>query len=108
MADRKKKRLLSPRTGPQPKTLGDPVPAAKQSADVAAAVKVGEEILALMEDDVPEKARLDNATYFESVEEKTKGIVETVSRSNRVSEGQRNALDNMLAGVRRWTRDGRE
>lgn len=102
-----KKRLLSPRT--HINTLkGDPVPAAKQHPDVAAALKVGEEILMTIEDEVPSGAKDKNTGFFEGVEEKTNGIIDTISRRNTVSEAQRGALDNMLAAVRKWTRDGRD
>lgn len=84
------------------------MPAERQLPEVAEAVAVGEEVLRTIEDEVPSGAKDRNAGFFEGVEEKTKAIVDSISRRNTVTEGQRKALDNMLAAVRKWTRDGRD
>lgn len=106
-----KRRLLAPRTDVSKSTKRkepDPKPTAELSEDVREAVKVGEEILRTIEDDVRESAKEQNAAFFESVEEKTKAITDSIVRYNRVSPGQRNAFDGMLAGVKKWVHGGRE
>lgn len=104
-----KKRLLTPKSDVSRdtrKTQPDPKPADALSADVAEAAKVGEEILRVIEDDVRDAAKAKNASYFEGVEEKARAITDTITRTNRVSEGQRVALDNMLSGVKKWVHGG--
>jgi hypothetical protein len=106
-----KKRLLSPRSDVSRDTRKkqpDPKPAAELSPDVKAAVAVGEEILRVIEDDVRDAAKAKNAAFFEGVEEKAKAICDSIGRFNRVSEGQRVALDNMLTAVKKWVHGGRD
>lgn len=69
-----------------------------------AAIDLGEEILALIEDDVPEWA-LDKAPdFFEGVQEKTESILEVIRNSGKRTDRQLEALENMLAGVKKWIR----
>lgn len=70
--------------------------------DVAAALKLAQEVLELIEDEVPEWKVLKNQEFFEGVEEKARGIAETVRRTGRVSAGQRAALENMKGAVEKW------
>lgn len=42
--------------------------------------------------------------FGSSVEEKVRDIAETIERTQRVTDGQFDALDNMQAGVERWIR----
>lgn len=65
-----------------------------------------EEALELVEqieaeaDDVPERGE----DFAASVVEKSKDIGTTIEVNEHVSDAQRTALDNMLAGLQRWTR----
>lgn len=107
-----KRRLLAPRTDVSKSTKRkepDPKPADELSADVREAVKVGEEILRTIEDDVREDAKVNIApAFFDGVVEKTKAITDSLVRYNRVTPGQANVLDGMLAGVKKWVHGGRE
>jgi hypothetical protein len=40
--------------------------------------------------------------FFESVQEKAKDIGETVRRTKRATQGQKDALENMESGVNKW------
>lgn len=105
---RKKKPVLPSQRPTVSKPKGDPKPNDQLSADVRAAVQVGEETLRIIEEDVPDRAKESNTGFFEGVEEKTTAIVDTLTRTNRVSEGQRNALDNMQAAVKKWVHGDRD
>lgn len=73
--------------------------------DVNEALELGQKILDMIEDDVSEEA-IENADpdFFSNVEEKTKGIMQTIEERQRVSDGQANALQNMHDGVAKWIR----
>lgn len=86
----------------------DPAPRAasgkedKVDPDVAAALGVATLISETIEEEIPAWKVEKNREYFESTEEKAKSIAETIGRTNRVTPGQRMALDNMLAGILKW------
>lgn len=71
--------------------------------EVTRALKLVSDIAEMIENDVPESKYLKNEEYFENVGDKSKAIGETISKSQRVTEGQLTALENMLEGVRKWT-----
>ncbi len=73
--------------------------------EVQEALDVGKEILRVIDEDVEERAKLRAADYFESLEDRSKSICETIASRNAVTDNQRNALDNMLAGARKWVHD---
>lgn len=89
------------RTGSNPD--GKP-PAVVLAQDVREALEVVEEIDETV-DQVSDRAKSNNAEFFESVLEKSKAIGETIRRTNSVSPAQRSALDNMLKGVDKWVHD---
>jgi hypothetical protein len=45
---------------------------------------------------------LKNQSYFDGVEDRAKAIGETITHTGRVSDAQVTALENMLAGVKKW------
>ena len=54
-----------------------------------------------MESEIPEPGQ----DFASDVLEKARSIGSTISRSNSVTGPQRDALENMLAGMQRWIRD---
>jgi hypothetical protein len=104
-----KKKLILPLAKKVPNApKGDPKPNDALSSDVREAVKVGEETLRIIEEDVPDRAKENNIGFFEGVEAKTKGILDSIVRTNRVSEAQANALDNMQSAVKKWVHNDRD
>lgn len=77
-------------------------PPAVVPQDVKDALKLVEEISSTIEDEVPEWKVLKNQNYFASLEDRAKGIGETIERTNRVTEAQVTALENMLSGLQKW------
>jgi hypothetical protein len=71
-------------------------------ASYDAAVRAAEQIIGAIEDDLPEEKYLQADDFFDSVLERTKGILETVQRTGRVSDRQFEALQNMYDGVSKW------
>jgi len=61
------------------------------------AMELVDEIVALA-DDVPDRG----ADFAESVREKSLSIGETIERTDRVTEAQAEALENMRNGLLRW------
>ena len=59
-------------------------------------------------DDAPSDVWDKAFDFFESVREKAKDMGETIRKSCRVTQGQKNALDNMEAGVDRWLENDHE
>jgi vacuolar-type H+-ATPase subunit H len=74
------------------------------SADAQAAVEAAEETARLIDEDVPDGAKDKNPEFFETVREKSLSIAETIRTRGTVSDKQREALDNMQAGVKKWIR----
>lgn len=106
---KRKKKLILPLNKKVPNApKSDPKPKSALNDDVQAAVEVAEETLRIIEEDVSDRAKASNTGFFEGVEEKTKGILDTITRTNRVSEGQSNALDNMQAAVKKWVHGDRD
>lgn len=90
MAKRKKKAIRDPENDvPQ---------------EVKDALSQVERILDTIEEDVPEYAKNRATEFFESVEQKTRDVGQTIERTNRVTEGQQRALDGWEAGVRKWVK----
>lgn len=81
----------------------EPPPPEKVPQDVKDALAIVEKISKTIEDDVPEWKVLKNQNYFASLEDRAKGIGETIERTNRVTEAQVTALENMLEGLEKWT-----
>lgn len=73
---------------------------------VAKANELIAKIQETIEDDVPEWATDKAEEFFDDVLEKTKDIATTIERTERASDGQIQALENMLAGVRKWIPGG--
>lgn len=69
--------------------------------EAKAAVAVADEIAQTV-DDLPDRAKLKAADYFESVAERAEAIADTIRSRGRVTDAQAAALDNMLEGVRKW------
>lgn len=57
-------------------------------------------------EDLPERAQAAGAEFFESVTAKAHSIRDTVAGTGRATEKQLQALNNFLAGVRKWKRGG--
>lgn len=91
----------------QPTQYGSNSPPAEGplSQEAKAAIDVADEIHRTIEEDVSDSAKEKNASYFEGVGQKAESIAGTIRRNNRVSAGQRTALDNILNGVKCWVRD---
>ena len=64
-----------------------------------------DEIVELIDDEVPEGAKAKARTFFEDVRAKVMSVQETIERTGRVSSAQVSALEGWEAGVRRWIRD---
>jgi hypothetical protein len=65
-------------------------------------LKLAEETLSKIEDDVPPEAVDKALDFFESVSEKISDMVERVEAGAPVTEGMMQALQNMSAGVDKW------
>lgn len=76
-----------------------PLPTARE------ATKQCERILEMIEDDVPEAAKEIAPAFFESVEKSVEDVMETIERSQRVTEKQADALDNWEEGVGKWIKN---
>ncbi len=88
---------------PVPRGMNDKKPRdPPERADVKAALALVDKIVTTIGEDVKEWKILKNQDYFESTEEKAKAIGETIRASGQVTDGQRTALENMLAGVEKW------
>jgi len=90
-----------------PRACKEPKPAAPEptrNGDATrAALETAGRILEKVED-LPTEAR----DFGVSVEETTRGIIETICRTERVTYGQREALENMEHGVDAWLHGERE
>lgn len=69
--------------------------------DYDEALRIAEEIEDLAESPDLPSAGVD---FAESVSEKAASIAETIEDTGEVTDAQWNALNNMLAGLRRWFR----
>lgn len=59
-------------------------------------------------DDLPDRTTAKNPTFFEGVKEKAADIAESVRRAKTATGGQIGALENMLAGVKKWDHGRRD
>ncbi len=84
------RRDVKPRTPPEP------------GAEVVAALKRADDLLDLIEDDVPERAWDKAQAFFESVQTGVKAVRATIARTSRVTENQLRAFDNWEAAVGKW------
>jgi hypothetical protein len=73
--------------------------------EVEKAREILDEICETIEDEISDRIKDEHAQYFEDVEEKAKSIFSTIEKTERVSGAQMSALENMLAGVKKWVRD---
>ncbi len=73
-----------------------------KSKDVDAALDIVEELHRVIEEEVDERAQERGKEYFESIMQRSAAIGTTIYNSNRVSPGQKQALENMLNGARKW------
>lgn len=72
--------------------------------EVREALDLADRIEETYEDEVPDRAKEDGEDFFEGVLGRTRAIAETIDRTQRVTDGQLTALQNMLAGVEKWAR----
>lgn len=68
-----------------------------ESDEVSEALDIADECMSMI-DDLPTRGQ----EFGESVCERVRGIVETIEESGRVTEKQREALENMRDGLSRW------
>jgi hypothetical protein len=69
---------------------------------VQEALELGDQICEIINDDVTDEVFRKFQAYFESVETTAKGIVATITKTNRASENQLRALRNILSGLQNW------
>lgn len=74
-------------------------------AEVQEALDVGLEITRVIEEDIDDHTKVKHDDYFESCAERAEAICATIHKKNTVTENQRAALDNILAGLRKWVHD---
>jgi hypothetical protein len=79
----------------------DPEPE-PQSEDVKDALGVVADIRYLIEEKFDADVIKRGGDFFTEVLGKAKSIGKTIRSSNRVTENQRAALDNILSGVKKW------
>lgn len=68
-------------------------------------VELCEEIVALIDDEIPDYAWNKAPEFFEDVRDGVMEVQGTIERTGRVSEGQEKALNNWKDGVSRWIHD---
>ena len=70
--------------------------------NVIQAIQKCDEIVDLIDEDVPESAHDKAGEFFESVREGAVEMQETLEETQEVTPAQRSALENWEAGVRKW------
>ena len=70
--------------------------------DYEDALELADEIIEMIEDDLPEDAYSKSPGFFESVLKNTKDIRERIECAEDVTPGEAEALENMHSGVKRW------
>lgn len=75
------------------------------SLSLSEGVELCEEIVEMIDDEIPDHAWNKAAEFFEDVRAKAIGVRETLGRTGWVSEGQERALNNWRDGVRKWIHD---
>lgn len=73
--------------------------------DVDEATELGEDILAMIDEDISAQAWSKAAAFFERCQTNVKGILETIENLGRVSERQEEVLRAWKEKVGRWIRD---
>lgn len=73
--------------------------------EVKEALSIGLEIIRVIEEDINDLTKYDHEEFFNSVLDKAKGISKTIKTNNKVTERQRNALENLLTAVQKWVHD---
>lgn len=71
-------------------------------ADHEDALALANEIIEMIEDDLPEDTYSKSPGFFESVLKNTESIREKVECAEDATPGEVEALENMHAGVKRW------
>lgn len=68
------------------------------------AIQQCDEIVELIDEELPQKAWDTAPELFEDIREKVASVQETIQNSGEVTERQQNALDNWEDCVRKWIR----
>jgi hypothetical protein len=66
------------------------------------AIELAEEIVTLIDEDVPGSAMDKAGDFFEDVREKVVEVQATIEERDHVTTAQANALENWKAGVEKW------
>lgn len=74
----------------------------RTKADWEKAVDQGMHICEMIDEEMPDKAWNEATEFLEDVREQCSGVVETIERSQRVSEKQQKALNNWERAVTNW------
>lgn len=75
-----------------------------KNPEVQKAREILDELCEVIEEEISDRVKDEHGEFFEDVEEKAKAIVSTIEATDRASEAQITALENMLAGVKKWVR----
>lgn len=76
----------------------------KKPLDHEEGLELCDEILRLIDEDIPGSAYDRGYEFFESVEEKVKSIRGSIEGTKRFTDNQKSALENMKSGVEKWIR----
>ena len=68
-------------------------------ADYKDTVEAAEQLIEVIEEDLPDSAYSQASDFFDSVLDRTKSMLETMESTGRASTAQAEAIDNMRAGV---------
>ena len=71
----------------------------------AEAIEISEDIVTMVDEDVPEKAWDKAAEFFENARRMAVEIGESITQSGNVTAKQAQALQNIKSGVAKWIRD---
>lgn len=66
------------------------------------ALELGEEIIEMIDDEVPDSAKDRAGDFFEDVATRVRDVMETIERTGRVTPKQAEALENWRRGVAKW------
>lgn len=70
--------------------------------DVKNALELVDEIVNIIDEEIPEKAWDRAASFFEDIREKVIDVGQTIRTNDKVSERQMRALEGWKAGVSKW------
>lgn len=92
------------------KKKGKPAPrrepeTTRDARDVEDALELAAKIESTIEDEVGDEAKDTAPDFFEDVLAKARSVARTIESKGRVTEGQKNALNNWYEGVRKWVHD---